>query len=117
MTTSALRPCAEPGCPTLVPSGRCATHARPTSHGWRADVTRVRGRELQRRRRRLFAAEPLCRTCAAQGFVTAATIRDHIIPLAEGGTDAPENIQPLCHACSDAKTQQEAARGLRRRRW
>ena len=39
------------------------------------------------------------------------TIRDHIVPLMEGGTDVPENIQPLCQACSDRKTQAEAQRG------
>ena len=57
----------------------------------------------------LFAKEPLCRTCGA-----AATIRDHIIPIAEGGTDDSSNIQALCKDCSDAKTHQESKRGIRR---
>jgi hypothetical protein len=32
------------------------------------------------RRARQLAAEPLCRTCASHGRVTAATVADHIIP-------------------------------------
>jgi 5-methylcytosine-specific restriction protein A len=62
-------------------------------------------------RRALFAEHPLCVVCERQGRVTVATIRDHIVPLAEGGTDAPTNIQALCQMCSDAKTAQEAKRG------
>jgi 5-methylcytosine-specific restriction protein A len=61
-------------------------------------------------RRALFDAQPLCVVCARDGRVTAATIRDHLVPLAEGGTDAPTNIQALCQACSDAKTASESRR-------
>jgi len=43
-----------------------------------------------------------------------AVIRDHIIPIGEGGTEDDSNIQPLCQSCSDAKTQRESARGVRR---
>jgi 5-methylcytosine-specific restriction protein A len=48
--------------------------------------------------------------------VQVATIRDHIVPLAEGGLDAESNIQALCQACSDAKTETEARRGMSRSR-
>jgi 5-methylcytosine-specific restriction protein A len=78
---------------------------------------RLRGRKLQRARAGLFAAEPLCRMCVAEGHYdlrARATIRDHIIPLAEGGTDEPENIQPLCQPHHDAKTLEEARRGALR---
>jgi 5-methylcytosine-specific restriction protein A len=70
----------------------------------------MRGRRLQQARQRLFADEPWCRLCKNR----LATIRDHVIPLAEGGTEATENIQPLCQECSDRKSQQEAVRGRRR---
>jgi 5-methylcytosine-specific restriction endonuclease McrA len=46
--------------------------------------------------------------------VRLATIRDHIVPLAEGGQDIESNVQPLCQTCSDIKTQAEAARGRHR---
>ncbi len=111
-----MRPCLHRGCPVLVrpPATRCDDHAPATQHGWRQDTTRIRGRRNQQLRRHLFAEEPLCRLCLEAGRTAAATIRDHIIPLAEGGTEEPANIQPLCRPCSDAKTQQEAQRGRRR---
>lgn len=111
-----LRPCAVPNCRTLVRSGRCPAHTPDARHGWTNDTTRVRGRRLQDLRRQLFRHEPLCRVCAAKGLTVVATIRDHIVPLAEGGTDEASNIQPMCQACSDEKTKRESARGLRRSR-
>jgi 5-methylcytosine-specific restriction protein A len=67
----------------------------------------------QRRRAQLFAAEPWCRTCRAQGIRTRATIADHIVPLAEGGADTLDNLAPVCHACHQVKTHTEAMRGQR----
>ncbi len=44
-----------------------------------------------------FRYDNACLACKdAKGFVT----RDHIIPISEGGTDAIENIQPLCLSCN-----------------
>jgi len=77
-------------------------------------VKRIRGRELQRRRARLFARDRWCVHCAQLGKRTLATIRDHIIPLAEGGTEDESNEQPLCLDCSDAKTEDESRRGVAR---
>lgn len=76
-------------------------------------VTRIRGRELQRRRARLFAAHPYCVTCLPLGIETRATIRDHTIPLLEGGTEDESNEQALCLDCFDAKKAIEAQRGVR----
>lgn len=50
--------------------------------------------------------------CASCG--SAACILDHRIPLAEGGRTELANMQPLCKACSDAKSQAEAKRGQMR---
>lgn len=74
-------------------------------------VVRIRGQRLQDLIEKLFAREPNCRTCAANGVFTVATIRDHIINLAEGGTEEDSNTQPLCVACHDSKTASEAKRG------
>jgi 5-methylcytosine-specific restriction endonuclease McrA len=49
-----------------------------------------------------------------QGKRTLATIVDHIVNLQEGGLEVPENRQPLCQTCSDAKTHEESKRGIRR---
>ncbi len=115
-----LRPC-QHGCPILVRSGHCDAHGGPGTP-WRRSSTqvatpRLRGTANQARRRRVFQREPLCRECAKAGRTTVATIRDHIIPLAEGGAEGTdENEQPLCQACSDAKTANEAKRGVMRAR-
>lgn len=104
-------------CPALTTEGSsyCALHQRAP---WRRPDAppppRIRGRKLQALRARLFAREPFCRVCAAEGVVTVATIRDHIIPLAEGGIDTDENCQPLCHTHSDEKTRRESQRGVAR---
>lgn len=115
MPNRAPRPCRRPGCFQLQvgESSYCADHQQEQRPAWqRTQVpTRIRGAKLQSLRRRLFAREPLCRECVKQGRTTAATIRDHIIPLAEGGQDVESNTQPLCQRCSDEKTARESRRG------
>lgn len=116
MPIAAPRPCTHPGCGALVRdgSGRCDKHPRTVWKKHADAPKRVTGRKLQAMRAALFARCPLCAECERQGRVTVATLRDHIIPLAEGGTDADDNIQGLCSPCHEAKTQAEAARGRQR---
>jgi 5-methylcytosine-specific restriction enzyme A len=92
---------------------RIATLEPPRQAWQRGPLTPQRraGGWLQKERARLFKQEPLCRACAAEGRIILATIRDHIVPLFEGGKDVDENIQPLCRTCSDAKTHAESMRG------
>lgn len=93
----------------------CTIHPRQPWQAMHVHAgARVRGRKLQRLRAQLFDREPLCRLCAATGRTTIATIRDHIVPLAEGGLDRDDNVQPLCQRCSDVKTEAESKRGVRR---
>jgi 5-methylcytosine-specific restriction protein A len=113
MAMAPPRPCPFPKCGQIA----CTNPAhQPTA--WRPRdgtvVKRIRGRELQRRRARLFARERWCVVCAQDGKRTLATIRDHIIPLAEGGTEDEDNEQPLCLDCSDRKTEDESRRGVQR---
>ena len=120
MPTAPLRHCSgSPTCPHLIGNGReCPLHPRPkpwqSQHG--PAPQRIRGRRLQRLRQQLFSREPLCRLCMAEGRVTLATVRDHVTPLAEGGADIESNVQPICAACSDAKSRREAQRGQARHR-
>ena len=107
--------------PRVCSVPRCATPLACTQHtpaAWRTRdrpiVPRIRGRELQRRRAVLFATQPWCVRCLDMGKHTRATIRDHIVPLAEGGTEDDTNIQGLCLDCSDAKTETESLRGVQR---
>ena len=62
----------------------------------------------------LFRTQPWCRHCLARGAYILATIRDHVVPLAEGGREDETNVQALCQICSDAKTATEAQRGSQR---
>ena len=41
---------------------------------------------------------------------------DHIVPKAEGGTDADENLQAICKACHKLKTENESKRARDRGR-
>jgi len=85
--------------------------------GWTTNgppTKRITGRKLQRMRAHLFAKNPWCVLCVKFGRRTRATIRDHIIPLAEGGADDETNEQGLCLDCSDRKTEEESKRGVRR---
>ena len=84
---------------------------RPAWDGNNTEKRVYKGRTLQRERARLFNANPLCAECERQGRVTVATIRDHIIPLAEGGQDTADNIQGLCEECHNKKTAAESKRG------
>ena len=113
MPSAPLRRCAgSPFCPNYA--GQSPEH-KPRER-WQAARAqpRIRGRRLQRLREQLFNANPLCALCAAAGRVSLAVIRDHIVPIAEGGTDDPTNIQGLCGDCSRRKTHAESVRGKAR---
>src|SRR5678816_4255312 len=108
MPNAPLHPCANAGCPTLVPRGvsRCVVHAKPawtSTHGQK----RIGGHLLQRLRMELYAKQE--GRCAGCGHVCIPEImvRDHIVPLAEGTVDQPNNdgCQMLCVDCSQKKTQ------------
>jgi 5-methylcytosine-specific restriction protein A len=117
MPRAAPRPCTKQGCRKLVAdgSGRCADHPR---EAW-AKVTptkRITGRRLQAMRAALFKRHPLCVMCLEEDLAVAATERDHVVPLAEGGLDDESNEQALCTACHETKSAAESQRGRRRRR-
>lgn len=69
---------------------------------------RLRGRAgVKQRKRRLQRTDYLCERCACIGRWTArtekrttvATVVNHIIPLAHGGSDEDENTENLCAPC------------------
>lgn len=99
MPQALARSCRMYGCPN--PAGACPQHDR---HAWGRSTPapqRIRGRRLQTLRKRQFDKQPICQICLPKGFITLAVIRDHVIPLAEGGTDTDDNTQSLCQSCSD----------------
>ena len=68
---------------------------------------RLRGRKAVEQRKRRLQLEPLCRDCKDKGKVTRATVPDHIIPLAQGGTDEDTNIRCLCADCHAIRTAEQ----------
>lgn len=102
-----------------MPSRPPALFSRPRrSDNWSKASAEERGYGRLHRaiRRQVLAEEPICRMCDAEGFVTATTIADHIVPKAEGGRTVRSNYQGLCKAHHDEKTAAEARRGAARNR-
>lgn len=109
--------CVRAGCPRpAILGGRCdrdqlteryvaawegSTHGPTNTQAWRI----LRKKIIQR-------DHGICAWCGTYG----ATHMDHIIPTAEGGTDAEENLQVLCATCHGKKTAQEGVRGRARKR-
>lgn len=70
------------------------------------------GYTWQRIRLAHLKREPLCRPCLAAGRVNGGAPSlplhvDHIVPLADGGTNLQENLQTLCHEHHNQKTAAE----------
>ena len=109
MPNKAPSVCCVPGCPAVAcAGGRCAAHrgwaqASSDTHRRSASV-RGYGRHWARLRLMHLAREPLCRHCMARGRLTGAAEVDHILPLAQGGTNDDTNLQSLCKRCHSRKT-------------
>lgn len=73
---------------------------------------RLRGRASQQARADLFRAHPYCVRCLGNGREIRATVRKHLVPLEEGGTEDPMNIAALCLDCAEAIHETERQRGV-----
>jgi 5-methylcytosine-specific restriction protein A len=79
---------------------------------WSREPDRYRGvpkAQADRIRRR---DKHTCQKCGRPGHDV-----DHIINVADGGTDEDDNLQVLCPDCHRVKTQTEATLGKRRGRY
>lgn len=104
------RPCLD--CGRLTERGR--SRCRECSSATAALKKRERGAtpHADRLRARVAAANFWdCETCGLR--VLSAEV-DHVVPLSEGGHDAPSNLQVLCRRCHREKTGAEN-RGRRSR--
>lgn len=68
---------------------------------------RLTGSALQARNRRLLQRNPLCVECQKEGRDVMVDEWDHVVPLWKGGVDDESNLQGLCHAHHDEKTERE----------
>ncbi|HMR51207.1 MAG TPA: AAA family ATPase [Amaricoccus sp.] len=123
-----VKPCAEPGCGTLVDVGtaRCPRHAEAEAvRRWReADAARSHRPERKwyftarwkRRRSMQLRVEPLCVHCLKLGRTTPATVADHVVP--HRGNAALfwfGELQSLCdHHHNSAKQREERGAGATR---
>ncbi|MBO8158841.1 HNH endonuclease signature motif containing protein [Thermosyntropha sp.] len=114
MASKIKRPCAYPGCPELVSTGRyCEKHQKQY---WRQQDEKrgsaaSRGYDVRWRRIRemVLKEEPLCRECMRQGRVTPATDVHHV--NGDVRDVRRENLEPLCHSCHSRHTAKEQAFG------
>ncbi|MCY8045756.1 HNH endonuclease [Bacillus haynesii] len=108
----ALKPCNEPGCPTLTREGYCEKHKRdqPAYDQYRESAAR-RGYDSKWRkaRRGYLSKYPFCVSCMKEGRRVPATVVDHIKPH-KGDKKLfwdSSNWQPLCAPCHSRKTAKE----------
>lgn len=101
---------------------------RGASAKWGGNETAERGRELRSSRMTEARAKGTHtpeqweamkawhnETCVRCGATGLEIVRDHIVPVYQGGSDGIENIQPLCRHCNAAKGPERA--DLRRDGW
>lgn len=109
----ALKTCPTPGCPELVPSGRCdgctarAEQARGTA------AQRGYGSRWARKRRAYLTAHPICLLCG--GIASVAdhypTSRRDLVAQGVADPDADHRLRPLCASCHGRETAQHQPGG------
>lgn len=105
--------CLEPGCPVVVPKGRCAKHARAKEQE-RPNLEARKWYHIIRwchptygLRAQVLSEEPLCRECLKEEKTEPSAEVDHIVPH-RGDYDLffdRENLQGLCKTHHSRKTQ------------
>lgn len=110
-------PCRRLGCAGTVRPGAAACgqgHAVQKRTVDQRESASRRGYDARWRRIRLMhlRQHPLCANPdQLPAHIVPATDVDHIVPLADGGSSAPENLQSLCHSCHSRKTAVAQGRG------
>ena len=92
------RPCGQPGCPNLVEAGEhyCSEHRKQYNKRSNAGHYDSHWRKISKG---YLSRNPLCVECEKAGRLTPATETHHIIPVADGGTHAEDNLMALCKSC------------------
>ena len=74
---------------------------------------RDRGSRARRIRLEVLARDKYCcQSCRLLGIITQAVEVDHIVPICDGGSNSPSNLQSLCVECHRKKTLDENSRRL-----
>lgn len=77
----------------------------------RESTKRPRGRTGAAERARRLATEPFCSDCLEAGSTRLAEEIDHIIPLAQGGSNEDGNVRSLCKPCHAVRTRTQTLVG------
>ena len=123
MPVRTQRPCRAQGCRQLHRNrnGYCDAHAQVAAEKAKAWATRKGsgrgGRPWRRKRDQVLERDGhlcQCDDCRKAGRIREATEVDHIVPLAQGGTDHPDNLAAINHDCHKTKTLRESKLGKKR---
>ena len=112
MPRRASKPCQHRGCPNLTSTGYCDQHSSQ-AHSYDqhrpSAAKRGYGHRWRKLRQMVLARTPLCADPFEIHGATPvpATDVDHIVPLAQGGANAMDNLQALCHSCHSRKTVEQ----------
>ncbi len=112
-----LQPCATPGCPGRVITGRCSQclNTRQNNPRLRIENSAERGYDARWRRRRLdyLAAHPYCLLCGRLAEIGDhyPTSRRQLVAQGVADPDADERLRPLCRTCHDRETAQHQPGG------
>jgi 5-methylcytosine-specific restriction protein A len=103
-------------CPKCMgePVAKAAAEAREKEDSDRPSAAkRGYGRAHTQKRRELLRRSPYCVDPYGRHptMRKPAVIRDHIIPLAAGGTDDESNEQGLCQSCHNYKMYRDGSKG------
>lgn len=98
---------------TLAPRVRSAPSRTPAAKPLVPTYGQGRGGRPWRRKRDAVMKRDryLCVPCGKKGRTTEGTEVDHVVNVAEGGTDDVSNLQTICTECHLLKSQEEARRG------
>ena len=111
MPYKAKKPCPHAGCRELTNGGYCDTHRREANSAYERNNRDKAARAVyatarwSRVRAVQLRSEPMCRHCRERRLLVAATHVDHIVEIADGGSEYDiDNLQSLCKSCHSSKT-------------
>lgn len=100
-------------CGALSPQRRCEKHERkPWEGSDRREKVRSGSAQQKRARYVMRRDDSICHLCGLPGSEEI----DHVVPLAEGGSDELDNLAPAHKRCHAKKSSAEAQRGRERKR-
>jgi len=110
MPSAPLQYCATPGCPRLVPRGRCLAHARDAQHARPNYAIRRWYRTARWKALRAQVVRDQAYRCAMCGTLTLTLEVDHIRKHQGNPLHFWQraNLQALCGACHARKTRRGA---------